>query len=80
MSEKIWVSLSDKCDENANIHGLMLDRGDTIEIRVRGRAKEDMKLTFICYNRYYGSILGITEDGKEMLIKMSYIIYIKKLT
>lgn len=77
--ERTWIALSDKCDENANIHGLMLSAGDKVEIRIRGRAREELKLTFKCYNRYYGSIIVLTEDGKEMLVKMSHVIYIKKL-
>lgn len=66
------------CIDEATIHGLPLTYGDEIEVRIRGRAREELKCMFKCYNKLYGTILCECE-GWDYLLKLSHIVWIRKI-
>lgn len=72
-----WRTVIEDCVGEAVVHGMELRSGEEIYIKMKGLRGEELKATFICYNRYYGT-MKIEVDDTEMLVKLSHIVYIKK--
>jgi len=75
---KIAEEYSKVCMEEYDLSGLHLQRGDVIEIMMKGRTIKDIiTAEYICMNPHYATML-INTEGYEVLIKLRDVKLIRK--
>lgn len=73
---RIKMKAVEECIEPASVHGLPLEAGDKVVIRIRGKAREELECEFICFNPIYGT-LQLKCGDDIYLVKMSSLLYLK---